>query len=91
MLSDNYEIGQIVKVPVNTKMLPAVITGFTRPNNDIANRQLMTVISSKTSKALNTTIYIKQVLSGCSILERTLIVEFTNNSQLVKWRKDNNL
>jgi hypothetical protein len=41
MLQDSFEVGQIIKVPVNSKMLPAVITSFTKPNNDIANRQLM--------------------------------------------------
>jgi hypothetical protein len=41
MLQDSFEIGQIIEVPVNSKLLPAVITSFTKPNNDIANRQLM--------------------------------------------------
>lgn len=42
MLQNKFEIGQIIKVPVlNGNMLPAVITSFTNPTNDIANRQLM--------------------------------------------------
>lgn len=41
MLQNSFKIGQIIDVPVNSKMLPAVITSFTNPKNDIANRQLM--------------------------------------------------
>ncbi len=51
----------------------------------------MKVLNSKFVTVKGNNLYIRQSLCGCSILERMLIIEFKNPTQLKQWRKENSI
>lgn len=51
----------------------------------------MSHVVSQTARRKGLSLIIKQVLTGCTILERTLVLVFDNIDQLKQFRKDNDI